>query len=256
MKRYILYSLVLALGLLPLAGKAQQYTGISGLIHVPSADMHQEGDARLGIHYLSKETLPDVGFLYNGEKYNTYDYYLSLTPYSWLELSYMCTKRMDMVNGKPEYRRKDRNVSVKIRPLKEGKYWPAVAIGCNDLGTSIAKSVTSSNENVQLYFQNYYVAATKHFLFSDNELGVTLAYRHFTRDYNSKWNGLVGGITFRPSFFPQARAIAEWTGNEFQLGIDALLFRHIFIQASLKDFKYPCVGLCFQTNLLGHHYKY
>lgn len=85
---------------------------------------------------------------------------------------------------------------------------------------------------------------------------MTLAYRYYTRDYNAKWNGIVGGVTFRPSFFPQARAIAEWTGNEFQVGVDALLFRHLFIQASLKDFKYPNVGLCFQMNLLGHRYKY
>lgn len=257
MKRHFFLSIaILTLAMIPLAGRAQQYTGISGLLHVPSADMHHEGDACIGIHYLDKNMLPDVGFLYNNEKYNTYDYYLSITPYSWIELSYVCTKRMDMVDGEPVYKRKDRNFSMKIRPLQEGKYWPAVAIGCNDVASSVASIITSNNDNVQLYFQNYYLATTKHFDLGGNELGVTLAYRYYTRDYNAKWNGIVGGVTFRPSFFPQARAIAEWTGNEFQIGIDALLFRHIFIQASLKDFKYPCVGLCFQTNLLGHHYKY
>lgn len=257
MKRHFFLSIaILTLAMIPLAGKAQQYTGISGLLHVPSADMHHEGDACIGIHYLNKNMLPDVGFLYNNEKYNTYDYYLSITPYSWIELSYVCTKRMDMVDGEPVYKRKDRNFSMKIRPLQEGKYWPAVAIGCNDVASSVASIITSNNDNVQLYFQNYYLATTKHFDLGGNELGVTLAYRYYTRDYNAKWNGIVGGVTFRPSFFPQARAIAEWTGNEFQIGIDALLFRHIFIQASLKDFKYPCVGICFQTNLLGHHYKY
>lgn len=257
MKRQFFYSIaILTLAMIPLAGKAQQYTGISGLLHVPSADMHHEGDACIGIHYLDKHMMPDVGFLYNNEKYNTYDYYLSITPYSWIELSYVCTKRMDMVDGEPVYRRKDRNFSMKIRPLQEGKYWPAVAIGCNDVASSIASLITSNNENVQLYFQNYYLATTKHFDLGGNELGITLAYRYYTRKYNDKWNNLVGGVTFRPSFFPQARAIAEWTGNEFQIGVDALLFRHIFIQASLKDFKYPCVGVCFQTNLLGHRYKY
>ena len=257
MKRHFFLSIaILTLAMIPLAGRAQQYTGISGLLHVPSADMHHEGDACIGIHYLNKNMLPDVGFLYNNEKYNTYDYYLSITPYSWIELSYVCTKRMDMVDGEPVYKRKDRNFSMKIRPLQEGKYWPAVAIGCNDVASSVASIITSNNDNVQLYFQNYYLATTKHFDLGGNELGVTLAYRYYTRDYNAKWNGIVGGVTFRPSFFPQARAIAEWTGNEFQIGIDALLFRHIFIQASLKDFKYPCVGICFQTNLLGHHYKY
>ena len=256
MKKTYYIALFLLTGLLPLTGRAQQYTGISGFIHVPSAEMNHEGDARIGIHYLNKATLPDVGFLYDGKKYDTYDYYVSLTPYSWIELSYMCTKRMDMKNGEPVYGRKDRNASVKIRPLNEGRYWPSVAIGCNDVGTSIASSITSSNTNVQLYFQNFYVAATKHFAFSAGELGVNMAFRHFTRDYNAKWNGLVGGVTFRPSFFPQARAIAEWTGNEIQLGIDALLFRHFLIQASLSDFKYFNAGICFQINLLGTKYDY
>ena len=253
----ILYSIaILLFGLASATSQAQQFTGISGLIHVPSAEMRHEGDVCLGIHYLNKNMLPDKGFLYNGDKYNTYDYYLSITPYSWIELSYICTKRMDIVDGEPVYKRKDRNISMKIRPLQEGKYWPAVAIGCNDVGSSVASIITSNNDNVQLYFQNYYLATTKHFDLGGNELGVTLAYRYYTHQYNDKWTGIVGGLTFRPSFFPQARAIAEWTGNEFQIGVDALLFRHLFVQASLKDFKYPNVGLCFQMNLLGHRYKY
>ena len=57
------------LAMAPLTGVAQQYTGISGLIHVPSADMRHEGDACIGIHNLNKNMLPDVGFTYNGEKY-------------------------------------------------------------------------------------------------------------------------------------------------------------------------------------------
>lgn len=253
MKRYLSGIAIFILSLMPLAGRAQQYTGISGLLHIPSAEMHHEGDVRIGIHGLNKHMLPDTGFLYKKEKYNTYDYYLSITPYDWLEISYVCTKRMDIVDGKPVYRRKDRNASLKIRPLKEGKYWPSIAIGCNDVGSSISALITNSNSDIQLYFQNYYLAATKHLAFSGNELGFTLAYRHYTRGYNAKWNGLVGGLTFRPSFFPQARAVVEYTGNEFQIGFDALLFQHISIQASLKDFKYPNVGVCFQMNLLGRY---
>lgn len=256
--RHIYRTIILMLVVMPLAGRAQQYTGISGLLHVPSAEMRHEGDACIGLHNLNKSMLPDVGFLYMEEKYHTYDYYLSLTPYSWVELSYVCTGRMDMVQGEPVYKRKDRNFSIKLRPLQEGKYWPAVAVGCNDVGSSIASAITSSNENVQLYFQNYYMATTKHFDLAGNVLGLTLAYRHYTRDYNAKWNGVVGGMTFRPSFFPQARAVVEWTGNEVQVGIDALLFRHLFLQASIKDFDFNNlnVGFCFQMNLLGKRYKY
>ena len=239
---------------LPFAGRAQQFLGTSGLLHVPSAEMHHEGDAFLGIHYLDKHMTPDTGFMYLGEKYNTFDYYVSLTPFKWVEVSYVCVERAhSMSHGEITKWGKDRSASFKVRPLEEGRYWPALAIGCNDFATSVFKK---NRTDVQLYFMNVYLAATKHFTFGGNELGVTVAYRHYLRGYNAKWNGLVGGVTFRPAFFPQARAIVEYTGNEFLVGLDALLWRHLRLQASLKDFKYPNFGLCFQLNLLGRKYTY
>jgi hypothetical protein len=48
----------------------------------------------------------------------------------------------------------------------------------------------------------------------------------------------------------------EYTGNEVLVGLDALLWRHLRVQASVKDFKYVNVGLCFQMNLLGERYVY
>ena len=246
---------IVALWFLPLAGQAQQYTGTSGMAHIPTGEMHHEGDALLGVHFLNKAMMPDTGFLYLGEKYNTFDYYLALTPFSWIEMSYVCTERMrakDEQTGQIKWS-KDRYASVKIQPLKEGEYWPAVAIGGNDILTS---DLESSSPDVQLYFSNVYVAATKTFTFSGNELGLTVAYRHFFRDYNAKWNGIVGGVTFRPSFFPQWRLMAEYTGNEFLLSTDVLLWRHLRLQASLKNFKYANAGLCLQFNLLGKKYQY
>ena len=133
----ILLALV-GLWLLPLVGQAQQYTGTSGMVHIPTGEMQHEGDALIGAHFLNKAMTPDTGFLYLGEKYNTFDYYLALTPFSWIEMSYVCTERRRAINeqtGEIQWS-KDRYASVKIQPLKEGKYWPAVAIGCNDVLTS------------------------------------------------------------------------------------------------------------------------
>lgn len=252
MKYYKIIILATALSLFPIWSHAQQYTGMSGLIHVPSAEMNHEGDARIGAHFLNKNMVPDTGFIdIHGVKYNTYDYYLSLTPFNWLEISYTCTERKNEAEG--PFVRKDRYASIKIRPMQEGKYHPAVALGFNDVGTTAFKA---SRPDVQLYFTNIYLAATKHLTFGGNELGMTLAYRKYFRGYNDKWSGLVGGLTFRPAFFPQARAIAEYTGNEFLLGVDALLWRHLLVQASVKDFKYINFGICFQMNLLGTRYKY
>ncbi len=243
------------LTLLSAVGHAQQYTGTSGFLHIPSAEMNHEGDAHIGAHFLNKAMTPDTGFIFGGEKYNTFDYYMSVTPYNWIELSYTCTKRKITrpMTGDIVYGAKDRYFSVKIRPLQEGRYHPSIAIGCNDLGTTAFKKNQTA---VQLYFTNFYVAATKHFSFGGNELGVNVAYRHYFRDYNDKWNGIVGGLSFRPAFFPQARAIVEYTGNEFLFGADALLWQHLLLQASVKDFKYVNFGLCLKLNMLGKKYTY
>lgn len=64
---------------------------MSGLIHVPSADMNKEGEARIGGHFLNRELLPDEAFFFRGSKYHSTTHYLSITPFSWMELAYTCT---------------------------------------------------------------------------------------------------------------------------------------------------------------------
>lgn len=57
---------------------AQLYTGLSGLINIPSAEMNEEGTARIGGYFMNKHFIPDddgqSGFIYNGEKYHTADF--------------------------------------------------------------------------------------------------------------------------------------------------------------------------------------
>ena len=43
---------------------------------------------------------------------------------------------------------------------------------------------------------NYYVAMTKRIHFGQLELGIHLAYRYYNVEYNKKWNGVVGGVTY------------------------------------------------------------
>ena len=65
MKRIILIlSLLLSAGVL----KAQFYTGMSGLIHVPSADVYTEGDLRVGTYFLNKHFTPSDAFIDGGGK--------------------------------------------------------------------------------------------------------------------------------------------------------------------------------------------
>lgn len=234
-----------------LAIHAQQYTGLTGLIHTPTAEMNREGDARIGIHFINKHSTPEI-LRYNGEKYHTFSNYLSITPFSWIEVGYTCTF-LRMKNAKGDiggYNGKDRYFSVKLQPLKEGKWWPAIAIGTNDpYGRKNESDVSEKSDGKSQYFCNYYVAATKHFDLKGNCFGIHAAYRKFKRGYNSNWNGIVGGVTFRPWFARNLRAIAEYTGNDVNIGADCLLWKHLLLQASLQNGKFFSGGICLQLNL-------
>lgn len=226
--------------------KAQEYSGITGLIHVPTAEMALEGEARVGVFFLNQEFLPD-NLNYRGQKYNTTNHFLAITPFPWIELAYVCTVEKSMDNhGDEGYNMKDRYFAVKLRPLKEGKWWPAIAIGAQDPGRTVEDA-----HGDYAYFQNFYVAASKHFVWKRHELGVHLAYRYYRSDFNAKWRGIAGGITYRPSFAKDLRAIVEYTGNDVNIGVDYLLWRYFFLQASLQNGKYFTGGLCFKINLLG-----
>ena len=95
----------------------------------------------------------------------------------------------------------------------------------------------NDHSNDAKYFMNFYLAATKHIDLKGHELGVHLAYRYYPSEYNKKWQGVVGGITYRPSFAKNLRGIVEYTGNDVNIGVDYYLWKLLFLQASLQKWK-------------------
>lgn len=242
-KSLIILTISLLIGIIRL--QAQEYTGISGLIHVPSAEMNPTGTARIGTFFLNKEFLPDVmQYTQDGvqHKFHSFNHFLSIDPFSWIELAYTCTLLKGIKDGKPKYFMKDRYLSVKIRILKERKYIPAIAIGTNDPYHIVSNDLPS-------YYQNFYAAATKHFDLHGHELGVHLAYRWYKETTNKKWQGIVGGITYRPAFEKNLRGIVEYTGNDINIGVDYYLWKLLFVQANLQNGKYFSGGIMLQIQL-------
>lgn len=234
---------------------AQLYTGMSGLIKNPSADMNPTGEAVIAAYYLDKHFTPgDVndrhGFYLDGEKYNTADFSIGLTPFSWMEIGFTMTLMKSRAEGntKARYNQKDRFLSLKFLPLKEGKYWPAIAIGSNDFIGSALKRRGNGGSGAG-YFSNYYIVATKHFVPKGHDIGVTLGYRYSPVSHSKKWQGVIAGATWRPKWVPQLRVVGEWTAHEFNIGVDCLLWRHLFLQAALIGGRYPSGGIAYQVNL-------
>lgn len=246
MKKLIILSLTWLMGLATV--QAQQYIGTPGLVHVPTAEMDSAGVARIGAHFVEKHFIPD-GLKLDGEKFNSLTNYLSITPFSWIEVGYGYTLWKLHYNKDPKkktgFYAKDRYFTVRLCPLPEGKYWPAIVVGGNDVWGSDDDGQSGSN-----FYRNYYVAATKHLELGGNLLGAHLTYRKWKRDYNEKWNGVVGGLTFQPAFYRQLRLMGEYDGDGINAGIDCELFRYILLQASLQHGKYVSGGLCLRIGLL------
>lgn len=249
---------VLLLGLLVtgvLNCGAQLYTGMSGLIKNPSGDMNPSGEAVISSYFMNRHFTPGSadqqwGFVYNGKKYDTVDFSLALTPFWWLEVGYTFTLQKTLADGhsKPRFNQKDRFFSVKFRPLREGKYHPAIAIGSNDfIGSALKRG--GYKESGAGYFCNYYIVATKHFVPKGHDIGVTLGYRYVPVKYGKKWQGVIGGVTWRPKWVPNLRVVGEWTAHEANIGVDCLLWRHLFLQFAMVGCRYPQGGIAYQINL-------
>ena len=240
MKKFL--SLLLLL-LLPMANSyiiAQQYTGMTGLLHVPSAEMDTIVNFRLGVHAIPTDMMPD-GIRFEGEKYASSNWYVSAMPLKWLEVGYSFTlmkfrKNLDKESDEIGFYSKDRYFSLHLRLLNEGRYWPSVVIGGNDV---IGQR---DGDSESFYFRNFYLATSKHLDLPFGVVGGHLTYRKWTRSYNSRWDGVVGGITLRPSIYSPLRAIAEYDGDGINIGADCMLVRYVLLQASLIKCCYLSVG--------------
>lgn len=242
----ILLSVVICVGL-----NAQQYDGMRGLIHIPTAEMDTVGTARVGLHFINKEMMPQCNYFtwldsVTGDRipYNTFSYYMSITPFRWVQASYTCVQ---LAKGPQlsDYKSKDRHFSVKFNILREGKWWPSVCLGSADLMSSTLNPTKSQD-----FFCNYYLSISKHISLNNNEIALHCSYRYYKKEFNKRFQGMVGGITYRPSFAPNFRFITEWDGCHINFGLDALIWDNLLIQASLINGNHFSAGFCYKFYLL------
>lgn len=186
-----------------------QFTyGTTGLLNMPTADMQKDKTFLFGGGYLEKHASTGRWF------YNTYNYYVNITFFPWMEFAYTCTlhkalpKDPFMPSGwvsstYGKFANQDRSFQVRFRLWKEGwwKEWtPQIVVGSNDVigdswhgGSLTAPSTLIGNG----FLNRYYIAATKHFDFEHiGNLGIHLSWIYNERP-EYKLNGLCVGANFR-----------------------------------------------------------
>ena len=247
MKKILLIGLFLCCHL---ALSAQLTYGTTGLLHAPSAEMQRDKTVMIGGNFLNKEITPPTW------DYHTYNYFLNVTIFPWLEIAYTCTLfqsqtiGIDWKVGKKKFTNQDRYFSARLRVLKEGQLWkymPAVVVGTSDPYTE-SGDVQVGSADGNGYFCRFYVAATKHIPIGKEKIGVHLSYLYNRRvDYHL--NGLAGGLTYAPSFAPDLTVIAEYDAKDFAFGATYLLFNHLHAQVELQRMKYFTGGLTYKIYL-------
>lgn len=198
-----------------------QYTyGTTGLLNMPTADMQRDKTFMFGGGYLEKHASTARWF------YDTWNYYINITIFPWLEVSYDCTLHKAVKDdygtetsgfwvpstyGK--FVNQDRNFTVRLRVWKEGwwKPWiPQIVVGGND---ALHNSWESGNkfgttaQKTNGFLNRYYIAITKHFEFRNvGKLGAHISYLYNRRsDY--PLNGVAVGANFKFQFLEKDSAL-------------------------------------------------
>lgn len=237
-RRWILSILLLLCGLFSLT--AQYSMGTTGLLNISTADMQPDGTVMVGGNYMPQEMLPE------GWNYNSGNYFANVTFFPWLELAYRCTL-LRMGHKKDGKWNQDRSVSVRLRPLKEGKWWPAIVIGSNDALTTNQLN-TFKDPGGTRYFSSVFAVGTKHFLLNGHDLGVTVG-GHIPFRSKSTRKGAFGGISYRPAFFPSFALMAEYDSDVVNIGASVKLFGHLSAHLFCYDFQNVCGGLRYEVEL-------
>lgn len=270
-KKILLLVLCLVLANLVQPVRAQFTYGTTGLLQMPTADMQRDKTFMAGAGYLKKEVTPTRW------NYDTFNYYINITIFPFLEIGYTCTLhkalKNDLIYGDNywlpstygKFVNQDRNFSVRLRIWKEGwwKPWtPQVVIGGNDvLGNSWTGGSLSSNSSSSRngFYNRYYLAVTKHFDFEHiGELGAHLAYVYNRRaDY--RLNGPCAGANFRFSLPPTNFArkalnglnlMAEYDSRTINIGAEYSFWKdYINAVVEFNQLKYFSGGIVFKVHL-------
>jgi len=215
---------------------SQPIEGMTGLMKIPSAEMQTDGTFILGGNYLPATLLP--------EKYdfNTGNYYFNITFLPFVEFTYCST----LLRWEGNHNQ-DRSFGLRLRLLKESRFFPSIVTGGNDLYTSVPGDKSSSSSGNQL-FNSIYGVATKHFLLNKNTFGITMGYgTGGIQSVNLK--GVFGGITFVPEILPSMKLMAEYDAEVINTGVEISFYKHFYLMAMAYNLKYFAGGFAYRIYL-------
>ena len=272
MCRKIRLILVCLIAISSLQSQAQALYGTTGLLHAPTAEMQKDKTFMAGGNVL--HLVPLQYFNSNEIKY-TFNYYLNITIFPWLEVGYTCTINYAEHGSTyfPEqswgkYTNQDRAFNARLRLWKEGwwKPWtPQIVLGLDDPTSHEAYgggAIKFDEDGMQNnHFTRYYLAATKHFSFAGvGTLGVHAAYVDYRACWFPHYRRPAAGVNFKFNLLPEDNLavkalngldlMAEYDARTVNIGAHYQLWKdHINLIAELNNGKYFSGGIYFKIHL-------
>ena len=272
MSRKIRLILVCLIAISSLQSQAQALYGTTGLLHAPTAEMQKDKTFMVGGNVL--HLVPLQYFNSNEVKY-TFNYYLNVTIFPWLEVGYTCTinhadhgSTYFPPQSWGKYTNQDRAFNARLRLWKEGwwKSWtPQIVLGLDDptshesYGGGAIKFDEDGMQNN--HFTRYYLAATKHFCFAGvGTLGVHAAYVDYRACWFPHYRRPAAGVNFKFNLLPENNLVvkalngldlmSEYDARTVNIGAHYQLWKdHINLIAELNNGKYFSGGIYFKIHL-------
>lgn len=218
--------------------KAQYLNGTTGLLTIPTADMQPDGTFMCGANYLQHEVTSG----YTDK--DAVNYLLNITFLPFLEVGYLCTVK----RTSDGVLHQDRAISVRLRALKEAKWYPSIVVGSGDILTTDQNGNIFETVEKNNYYSGIYGVMTKHFNIAQEQIGVTLGYTYDTQERFSN-DGVLCGVSYRPSFYPNCQFMADMKSEKVSIGAAVKLFNHLSVSVFCYDFKAFAGGLRYEIDL-------
>ena len=251
---------------------SQAFTGTTGLLYMPTADMQKDKTFLFGGNYLNTNHLST--HFHSKEVNYTWNYYINITFFPWLEIGYTCTL-VHADHGStyfPEhvwgtFSNQDRAFNGRLRLWKEGwwKSWtPQIVFGMDDAGSHEAygggEILLDNTNRTNNYGTRYYLAVTKHIDFNGiGDIGAHIAYIHGKAKGIPKYKRPAIGANFKFSllgdeFYKKALngldIMAEYDARTFNAGFNyAIWDDRINLTCAWNDGKYFSGCIFFKVHL-------
>ncbi len=222
--------LLLIILLISWKGFSQSTNGMSGLIHIPSARMLEDGQLVLGAAYIPKPYF----FRYGRNENPGLNTYITYGILPFLEIMFRYTHELNLpVNPQTKYF-PDRMLGFRGGIIKEKKYLPAVVIGFHDPSSLIGTADGATN-----YAASYFVLSKV--LKSDlGKFDFSIGYAQDFFDLRFKdIEGLFGGVSFTPKLYDKINFIIENNSKGINTGIKMIFLSRFNLMLGLWNLDKP-----------------